>query len=153
MKEGATSTGAPLHASAANLASVGADVHIAVLRRPSLMHHATAVHTLIVMNAATTRIATKMNRSLLGFMTSSLCGKMSWANFLERKAEESCDAHHTLVESCDAHHKSTIAGLARHSWRRPYFGDRLRLCPHGHSTPYLPFRFLAPASRRGFSCA
>src|SRR5262249_9148040 len=47
---------------------------------------------------------------------------MSCSSSVERKAEESCDAHHTLVESCDAHHTEAIAGLARHSWRRPYLG-------------------------------
>src|SRR5262249_57199203 len=57
-------------------------------------------------------------------------GKMS-CSLLERRAGESCDAHHTLVESCDAHHAlvvqavggiqrkpRTVPGLQVDGWRK-----------------------------------
>jgi len=74
-------------------------------------------------------------------------GKMSCSSSVERKAEESCDAHHTLVESCDAHHTEAIAGLARRSWRRRYLGIGSDVSM-GISWTLLRW-FLALASRAG----
>src|SRR5262249_38095243 len=74
---------------------------------------------------------------------------MSCSSSVERKAEESCDAHHTLVESCDAHHTEAIAGLARRSWRRRYLGIGSDVSM-GISWTLLRW-FLALASRHRYS--
>src|SRR5262249_44252302 len=76
---------------------------------------------------------------------------MSCSSSLERKPEESCDAHHTLVESCDAHH--TYSWPCSALLATALLGNTLRSVRMNSLIRQLQLDSLAPASRRGFSCA